>query len=110
MSAPDQPLPSRFLIDVPDDVVAGHYADFASIWHTPDVFVLDFAALKGSPQVADADGQPVLDFHTRIVTRVRIPPQQVFEVMKALEQQLSAWERETGQRPGGNIPDPPTAT
>ncbi len=30
----------------------------------------------------------------QVVARVRIPPSQVFEVMKVLEQQLSAWERE----------------
>ena len=29
-----------------------------------------------------------------VVSRVRIPPAQVFELMKALEQQLSAWESE----------------
>lgn len=35
----------------------------------------------------------------RIVARIKIPPAQVFELMKALEQQLTAWEKETGQRP-----------
>jgi len=32
------------------------------------------------------------------VSRVRIPPDQVFELMKALEQQLTMWENETGKR------------
>lgn len=36
---------------------------------------------------------------TRIVSRVRIPPSQVFELMKALEQQLSAYEKEIGGSP-----------
>ena len=30
----------------------------------------------------------------RVVARVRIPPSQVWELMKALEQNLSAYERE----------------
>jgi hypothetical protein len=30
---------------------------------------------------------------------VRIPPSQVFEIMKALEQQLSAWENERKAQP-----------
>jgi hypothetical protein len=33
-----------------------------------------------------------------VVSRVRIPPSQVFELMKALEQQLSAWEKEHPNR------------
>ena len=31
---------------------------------------------------------------------VRIPPQQVFELAKALTQQLEFWEQETGRRTG----------
>jgi hypothetical protein len=33
-----------------------------------------------------------------VVARVRVPPSQVFEIMKALERQLTAWETETGRR------------
>ena len=95
------PLPKQFSVEVPDEVVDGHYADLASLWHTRDVFVLDFAALKAAPQRGEVDGTPVLGHSARVVTRVRIPPAQVFELMKALESQLSTWEKETGQRPGG---------
>lgn len=98
---PQQPLPKRYNVEIPDDVVNGHYADLASLWHTREVFVLDFAALKGSPQPAEVDGKSVLNHQTRVVSRVRIPPAQVFELMKALELQLSAWEKETGRRPSG---------
>jgi hypothetical protein len=40
----------------------------------------------------------------RVVSRIRIPPDQVFELAKALTQQLEFWERETGRR---NPQDPP---
>ncbi|HET6907953.1 MAG TPA: DUF3467 domain-containing protein [Mycobacteriales bacterium] len=83
MTQPDQPSAQ---IHLPDDLVQGTYADFVSVWHSKDVFVLDFAVL-GQPVV---NGQLV----SRIVSRVRIPPSQVFEIMKALEQQLTAWENE----------------
>jgi hypothetical protein len=63
------------------------------------VFVLDFAALVGAPQRAEHEGTPVLNHQARVVTRMRIPPTQVFELMKALEAQLSAWEKETGRGP-----------
>ena len=39
----------------------------------------------------------------RVVARVRIPPEQVFEIARALTQQLDQWEKETGRRP----PTPP---
>ena len=73
-------------IHIPDDRVEGTYADFVSVWHSREAFVLDFAVLA---QPATAQ-----QLNARVVTRVRIPPSQVFEIMKALEQQLTAWENE----------------
>jgi uncharacterized protein DUF3467 len=99
---PAQPQPEqRFVIEISPDIEAGVHADFASIWHTPATFVLDFASLRQPPALGeDADsGQQVIMVPTRIVARVKIPATQVFELMRALEQQLSAWERETGQGP-----------
>ncbi|NEE02685.1 DUF3467 domain-containing protein [Phytoactinopolyspora halotolerans] len=81
-------------IDIPSEVEPGTYADFASIWHTPDAFVLDFAVVKRPPKsVVSDDGERVTKVPTRVVSRVRIPPSQVFEIMKGLEKQLSMWER-----------------
>lgn len=100
----DQPEPAeqRFEIEIAPDVEPGVHADFASLWHTPHTFVLDFASLRRIPEiVTDDGGNQVLVMPTRIVSRVKIPPEQVFELMKALEAQLSAWERETGRRPDG---------
>lgn len=82
------------------DVEVGVYADFAGVWHHDSSFVLDFAALTGPARVVeDEAGQAVQQINARLVARVRIPPSQVFEIMKALERQLSSWERETGHRP-----------
>jgi len=91
MSTPDQPQPQQAQIHIPEDRLEGTYADFVSVWHSKDVFVLDFAVLSQptTPQ----------QLTSRVVSRVRIPPSQVFEIMKALEQQLSAWEKE---RDGGS--------
>jgi Protein of unknown function (DUF3467) len=97
-----QPQPEqRFEIEISPDVEPGVYADFASIWHTRNTFVLDFASLRQPPVLGEDEdsGQPVLRVPTRIVARVKIPSDQIFELMRALEQQLSAWERETGQSP-----------
>jgi len=84
----------RIQMNMPPEAVPGDYADFVRVWHTKDVFVLDFASLVEPPHAED----DVLLLNATVVSRVRIPPDQVFELMKALEQQLSMWEKETGKR------------
>ncbi|MDQ1704987.1 MAG: hypothetical protein QOF18_1353 [Frankiaceae bacterium] len=91
MSTPEQP-PQQAHIHLPDDRIEGSYADFVSVWHSRDVFVLDFAVLSQPTTTAQ--------LASRVVSRVRIPPSQVFEIMKALEQQLTAWEAERDTGPG----------
>lgn len=91
--------PTNVSITMPPDQVTGVHADFVSAWHTQDVFVLDFAAVVGPGRPAEGpDGQPVTQIDAQVIARVKLPPSQVFEIMKALEQQLSAWESETGRR------------
>jgi hypothetical protein len=48
----------------------------------------------------------VTQAQAQVVARVRVPPSQVFEIMKALERQLTAWETETGRRPRPSPPSP----
>jgi hypothetical protein len=99
---PAEPQPEQRLeIQIPPEVEPGVHADFASIWHTPATFVLDFASLREPPSLVEEEdtGQRFINVSARVVTRVRIPGGQIWELMRALEQQLTAWERETGQRP-----------
>ncbi len=86
-------------IEFPAEAAGGVFADFVSVWHSDDVFTLDFAAMTGPPQQIEdsASGEVTTHISARIVSRVRIPPGQVFEIMKALEQHLSDWERTTGR-------------
>lgn len=103
MSNKPEPLPQTFQITLPPENEEGHYADFASVWHGPDTFFLDFVAVTRPPEVKENEqGARVRQVNARIVTRVRIPASQVWEVMKALEKQLSMWEQETQttRRPG----------
>lgn len=90
--------PQEFQIDVPDEMETGVPADFASVWHTPTSFVLDFIAVKQppSPQKDPETGEVTnVVVPGKVASRVRIPPQQVFELAKALTMQLDAWEKET---------------
>ncbi|MFB9962088.1 DUF3467 domain-containing protein [Sinosporangium siamense] len=91
---------SRLELSISEQVEAGLYANFASVWHTEDGFVLDFAVITRPPQLANdpSSGQHFVSVPTRIVSRIRLPPNQVFELMKALEQQLTAYEKETGRK------------
>lgn len=92
--------PRQFEIDLPPEAIDGHYADFANVWHTPNVFVMDFVALAQPPsEEIDSDtGEKITRVPARVVSRIRIPPEQVFELAKALTQQLEFWENETGRR------------
>ncbi|GAA1880602.1 DUF3467 domain-containing protein [Streptantibioticus ferralitis] len=89
----------RVEFEIPVEAEAGTYADIVAVWHTPDIFVLDFAAIRRAPthrQDPDTDLQVTL-FPVKLVSRVRVPPSQVFEIMKALSQHLAQWEAEMGQ-------------
>jgi hypothetical protein len=99
-----RPLPVQFEVDVPADVEAGVPADFANVWHTRTSFVIDFAVPKGPPKLVDGpeDGGRRAVVAARVVSRVRIPPEQAFEIARALTQQLDQWEKETGRRQGGS--------
>lgn len=97
----DAVIPNVFQIDLPPSQISGKYADFASVWHTENIFVLDFVALAQPPTTttdAATDKQQVV-VPGSIVGRIRIPPAQVFEVARALTVQLEMWEQETGKRP-----------
>jgi hypothetical protein len=96
-------------INLPENL-SSCYADFANLWHTPDVFVIDFLQVDSPPVPVDGpDGQPAMVLPARVAQRVRIPPKQVFELMKALESQLSKWESENGLKPGESPHEGPTA-
>src|SRR5215207_3525354 len=91
----------QFEIDLPPELIGGNYADFANVWHTPTVFVMDFLTLAQPPreQIDPETGESHTIVPARVVSRIRIPPEQVFELAKALTQQLEFWEQETGRRP-----------
>ncbi|WP_251451390.1 DUF3467 domain-containing protein [Microbacterium sp. Marseille-Q6648] len=98
--------PRQFEIDLPPELIGGAYADFANVWHTPTVFVMDFLTLAKPPSehIDPETGEHRTLVPARVVSRIRIPPEQVFELAKALTQQLEFWERETGRRTPPSTP------
>lgn len=87
-------------LHMPDERREGQYADFVSVWHTADSFVFDFAAITAAPHAApETAGEPVAaEVLADVVARIRMPAGQIWEIMKALEAQYTAWEHETGRR------------
>ncbi|MBW8483339.1 hypothetical protein [Actinomadura parmotrematis] len=96
----EEPLEHRVEISVPPEQEIGTFAGFASVWRTQDGLVLDFATETRPPEVAQdtATGERYVHVPARVVARVRIPPGQVWELMKSLEQNLSAYERDSAGR------------
>src|SRR5690606_8451011 len=72
----NQPLPRRLNVAATPEVETGVYADFVRVWHLPSSFVLDFSVHTNPPQIAEVDGQKVINLPARMVSRVRIPPSQ----------------------------------
>ena len=86
-------------------IAAGSATVRAALATNPGAY-LDFpvtvAAVTAPVQTGeDEAGHPVTVIDARVSARVRLAPTHVFELMKALEQQLSQWEAETGNTPGG---------
>lgn len=97
---PTEPQPPHQLqVELPPEAEVGIPADFASVWNTQTSFVLDFCVNKQPPVSAtDENGQQIVVTLAKVATRVRIPPDQVFELARALTQQLETWEVATGRK------------
>jgi Protein of unknown function (DUF3467) len=94
MSAP--PPPPHLNLNLPPEQEGGVYANIVAVWHDGDGFILDFSVIVTAPQPATNQdtGQNVTLINAKVVSRVRIPASQAFELMKALNTQLSQWEAE----------------
>jgi hypothetical protein len=91
----------EFRVDVPEKETGGRYANFLSVWHTGHEFTLDFSATQPpQPQNSDDPESPVV-VPCHVVARVRIPPSLVFDVLRALNDNMTRYEAMFGeiQRP-----------
>ena len=91
----------QFQVTLPPEQEVGVFADFASVWHTPTTFVIDFLAIKGTQHPSiDAVGQVHSEtqvLEARVGARVRIPSEQIFPLIAALQQQGDKWLEESGR-------------
>ena len=90
--------PQQFLdITVPAEQEVGVYANLLAIWHTADEFTLDFAVKQPSEVRDTADGGQEVHVPARVVARVRVPPGQIFEILRALNENMTHYERAFGE-------------
>ncbi len=102
LSVPMTQSPEKsFAFQVPDDLTGGVYSNVVAVWHTPYEFTLDFAVMLPAQQVAGSDGNAQVT-PCRVVSRVKIPPAVVFELMRALSVNERLYEQRIGPipRPG----------
>ena len=92
-----QERPTEFQIQVPPELEAGVYANFLGVWHTAYEFTLDFAATQ-PPQVEDpADPQGRVRVPCRVVARVKVPTGALFDVLRALNENMTMYESVFGE-------------
>jgi hypothetical protein len=105
MSAGNNELPFELQIRLDNQQETGVFADFANIWHTPSSFVLDFISVVQPAMLRKTedgvDAPPLMN--GTVCSRVRIPPEQIFQIIKALEIQSQQWLSESGR----SEPPPP---
>lgn len=77
-------------VNVPDAVEGGVYANAAGVWHTPHEFTLDFLTIQpANPETPDV-------VPARVVSRVKIPPTVIFDLMRALNENMTKYEARFG--------------
>lgn len=107
MTSPPSPLPVAFELHAEPGLRGGVYANTLLVWHTPHEFTLDFMVHAQPPQPAQtAQGQAVIKAPHQLVARVRISPSVAFEVIRAINENMTNYESAFGpiHRPGQEAP------
>jgi uncharacterized protein DUF3467 len=78
-------------------MIGGVYANGLSVWHTPNEFTLDFVVNTQPATPAQTEtGETVIRAPHQLVARVRIPPGKVFDVIRAINENLTNYESAFG--------------
>ena len=82
---------------VPPEQEEGAYAHLFAVWHTAYDFTIDFAVTQPPrPAGLDDDGVGTIA-PARVVSRVRVPPGLVFDLIRAINANMSSYEAEWGE-------------
>jgi hypothetical protein len=95
---PDPTLEYR----VAEDIEGGVYANSVTIWHTGHEFTLDFGS--SLPPMQDEDGGVTVPF--RVVARVKLPVSVIFDLLQAINHNMTTYEETFGPISGMSGPAP----
>jgi hypothetical protein len=92
----------RFEFHVPEALEGGVYSNILSVWHTPYEFTFDFAVMTPSQQTEEGAIVPC-----HVVARVKVPPTLLFDILRALNENMTNYEAVFGeiQRPSATPPE-----
>jgi hypothetical protein len=97
------PAEATFQLNVPPELEGGSYANLLSVWHTAHEFTLDFSATQPAQPVNPDDPASGVLIPCRVVARIRIAPTLVFDVIRALNENMTRYEDKYGSI---NPPEP----
>lgn len=103
---------ARFDVQLPPELEGGVYANLLNVWHTAHEFTLDFAATLPAQRGPGEGGEEMLRVPAKVTARVKIAPTIVFDVIRALNENMTRYEQTFGpiSRPGQDEPTfPPDA-
>jgi Protein of unknown function (DUF3467) len=97
---------AHLVFQVPPELEAGVYANFLAVWHTPHEFTLDFAVLLPGGSSDPGDPAAPVQMSSRLVSRVKLPPSVVFDVLRAINENMTRYESSFGpiRRPDDEAP------
>ena len=97
MTDDNTPQQAQVRMEISDEKKAGVYANVAAIWHGPYEFTLDFG-VAGMPDTAES-GE--LFVPTPVVARVKVPTSVIFEIARAIAENVDRYEKAYGPIPQG---------
>jgi hypothetical protein len=104
--APEQPRVALELHADPS-LEGGVYANGLIAWFTPHEFTLDFIVNSAPSQPGETpEGEAVIRAPHRLAARVRIPPTALFDIIRAINENMGRYEQAFGpiRRPGPEVP------
>lgn len=92
-------------LDIPQEQHAGEYAEIAAVWHTKDGFTIDFIApLVPARPHPEGEGQVQ---PATVVSRIRLPVGVIFQVARAISENVAIYEATYGPIGAGGPDHPP---
>jgi hypothetical protein len=89
----DDEEPTQLEIRVPAEIEGGAYANMVGVWHTGHEFTLDFSVTL--PTNEGEGGRTVVP--CQVVARLKIAPTLIFDLMRALNENMSNYEAKFGE-------------